>query len=170
MRLASPGTPSDTAPSCASRTRSTASASSANGVRGGAATVASEPSAKAERRSGATEARSVGATAIADDRSGYCVPTELFERNDQVDGVGAESVVLFGDDETVDAGLGEALPGLLARLGVTVVPRTDDGEGMSDWVGSASMLRLKVLVGGVERESHRSAFGRPSRRSAMTFF
>ncbi len=104
-----------------------------------------------------------------DDRSGYCVPTELFERNDQVDGVGAESVVLFGDDETVDAGLGEALPELLARLGVTVVPRTDDGGhvGLGQQCIDACS---EVLVGGVERESHRSAFGRPSRRSAMTFF
>ncbi len=103
-----------------------------------------------------------------DDRARNRVTPELLERDDEIDGIGTETVVLLGDEQAVDTGLGEALPHRQAGFGVAGVPCADDGGHVG--LGEERVdARREVLVGLIECESHRS-LGRPSNRSAMTFF
>ncbi len=104
-----------------------------------------------------------------DHRSGHGMAAELFDGDDEIDRVGPETVVLLRDEQTVDAGLGQSLPHLQTRCRVAAVPRTDHLRHVRLGEQGVDTGR-EVLMGLVECESHRSPLGRPSSRSAMTFF
>lgn len=104
-----------------------------------------------------------------DDRARHGVAAELFDGDDEVDRVGTHAVVVLADEQAAEPDLGETLPHLQTGAGVAGAPRADHGRHVG--LGEQRIdTGREVLVGGVERESHRSPFGRPSRRSAMTFF
>ncbi|COW78586.1 Uncharacterised protein [Mycobacterium tuberculosis] len=102
------------------------------------------------------------------DRAGHAPAPETFERDNQIDRTGTQSVELLRYAQRGDAQVGQLLPHLAAGRHITGSPSTDDAGQVGGAERRVDAGREVALLF-VECEFHGHVFSRgsPSSRSAM---